>query len=88
MDASQGSYIDDRLIDVERIDGTIQEGAWRRQVTLDYFQRLGRVGGNRARAAVNVMRDHFAEYLTSDVGAAQAPWQFDRAFRATRLNLP
>ena len=55
---------------------------------MDYFQRLERVGGNRGRAAVNVMRDHFAEYLTSDVEAAQVPWQFVRAFRATRLNLP
>ncbi|XP_032683406.1 uncharacterized protein LOC116849887 [Odontomachus brunneus] len=89
MDNEANDYINPVQLELELQDGNIQSGAWTNtQVTENYFQRLGKVGANRAASIVNGMRQHLAEYLASDIGTTQAPWQFERAFRGTRLNLP
>lgn len=89
MDNKDDGYVNPVQLELELQDGNIQAGAWKTaQVTENYFQRLGRVGANKAAAIVNGMREHLAEYLASDIGTAQASWQFERAFRGTRLNLP
>lgn len=81
-------YVNPVQLELEQQDGSIQSKAWTAQVIENHFQRLGRVGANRAASIVNGMREHFANYLASDIGTAQAPWQFERAFRGACLNLP
>lgn len=89
MDNKDNGYVNPAELELELENGNIQAGTWKTaQMTGNYFQRLGRVEANRAASIVNGMREHLAKYLVSDIGTAQAPWQFERAFRGIHLNLP
>jgi len=69
MDNEDNGYVNPVELELELPDGNIQAGAWRTaRVTENYFQRLGRVGANRAASIVYSMREYLAKYLVSDIG--------------------
>lgn len=75
------------LTDTLNADGSVTPGQWRQHQS-QHFRDLGRVGANYAGAVPRGMREYLKEYFNSDVGAAQAPWQYDYAFRGHNINPP
>lgn len=68
-------------------DYIVKEGRWRQQHS-DYFKDLGRVGANRAGAVPKGLRNYLRDYFVSPTGESQAPWQYEVALGAVRINPP
>ncbi|XP_011696247.1 PREDICTED: uncharacterized protein LOC105454954 [Wasmannia auropunctata] len=75
------------LVDTKLHDGSIREGQCRRHFS-PHFAEIGRLGANRADAIAKEMRNTLKDYFVSSIGEAQAPWQYDCAFRGANINLP
>ena len=80
-------YCGPRHLNVIEDDGSITPGEWQQHQS-QHFRAIGRVGANYAGAVPRGMRDYMKEYFNSDVGADQAPWQFNYAFRGYVINPP
>ncbi|TGZ46011.1 Uncharacterized protein DBV15_12047 [Temnothorax longispinosus] len=72
---------------VETDEGRSFEDRWHGIGVGEYFKQLSRVGPNRAGALSLGLRNYLKEYFVSPTGNAQAPWQFDRAFKESYINL-
>lgn len=68
-------------------DYTVKEGRWRQQHSA-YFMDLGRVGANRTGAIPKGLRNYLQNYFVSATGESQAPWQYEAAIGAVRINPP
>ncbi|XP_071578006.1 uncharacterized protein, partial [Temnothorax nylanderi] len=66
---------------------TVREEHWRQQHSA-YFKDISRVGANRAGAVSIGLRNYLQDYFVSDIGKSQAPWQYEAALGATRINVP
>ena len=84
---TNGRYCPPGMLDRMTEDGTISFGEWREHQS-DHFQRLGRVGANYAGSVPRGLREYLKAYFNSDVGANQAPWQFEAAFGGYNINPP
>ncbi|XP_011868324.1 PREDICTED: putative nuclease HARBI1 [Vollenhovia emeryi] len=49
---------------------------------------LTRLGSNNASRRATEQRNILKDYFLSPIGEAQAPWQYNRAFRGININLP
>ncbi|KAK3920528.1 Protein ALP1-like [Frankliniella fusca] len=87
MPVNERRYCGPELVDTIAEDGSITAGQWREHQS-QHFINIGRVGANFAGAVARGMREYLKEYFNSDVGAEQAPWQFEYAFRGYVLNPP
>ncbi|XP_071637549.1 putative nuclease HARBI1 [Temnothorax longispinosus] len=84
---NNGRYCQPEHLYVETDEGRSFEDRWHGIGVGEYFKQLSRVGPNRAGALSLGLRNYLKEYFVSPTGNAQAPWQFDRAFKESYINL-
>ena len=80
--ANERLYVPPNFLDVEEFDGSVTYGEWRQHIS-PHFEEIGRLGGNHSNLNAYGLRDYLRDYLTSDIGAEQAPWQFEYAYGRT-----
>lgn len=86
LSAHNRHYCPPDYVDQEE-DYIVKEGRWRQQHSA-YFKDLGRVGANRAGAVPKGLRNYLRDYFVSPTGESQAPWQYEVALGAVRINPP
>lgn len=81
-------YCPPQLVDTE-VAGVLLEGAWRRHGQQgDLVQNIRRLSSNNAEVAARAQRDVLREYFVTEIGEAQVPWQYQKAFRGYDINPP
>ncbi|XP_071582484.1 putative nuclease HARBI1 [Temnothorax nylanderi] len=83
---NNGRYYQPEHLYVEDDEGRSFEDRWHNIDVGEYFKELSRVGPNRAGALSLGLRNYLKEYFVSPTGNAQAPWQFQRAFKESYIN--
>lgn len=79
-------YCPSSYVDHEDNNHNIVPGEWRREPFCDYFQNIGRLGGNRGALVAIHQRDTIAKYFLSEEG--QVPWQWQTVYRGFDINMP
>lgn len=65
-----------------------ENGEWRFIREDNFLADITRLGSNNASRRATEQRNILKDYFLSPIGEAQAPWQYNSAFRGININLP